>query len=298
MNRSCLWLIFPALASLCISCYTYVTYPVTTPPEIETDAQRNRIAFLNRYDFTSLRNDNEKERAVYLSGARMAIKSLESSFTADNNFEFILIDTLLKGAAPANLPVVLDPDTIRYYCEKAGADMLLAFESFKPDFSIETVSEEDEGGRSTTNYVDLIVEAGLSLYDRSGDVINRIVIPESKHYQTRPALSRFIVIGPSMGKAGEDVDELALRVGPDYIQSFYPGSLMVMKKIYIGKDFAEVTPLFRRQDYRGAVELLKPLAGSTDKKLAGRAAHNLGVAYEAMGDYDASDYWMRHSGNE
>ena len=296
MKKYYLLLLLPALVVLCISCYTYVSYPLTTPPEIETGGQHRRIAFVNRYDFLSLNINNDNEREVYVSGARAAIKSLENSFISDHNFDFIIIDTMRAGEAPVNLPDVLDAGIIRNDCENAGADMLLALESFKPEFFIESVTEEDENGRSTTNYVDLIVEAGLSLYDRSGDVIDRTVISESKHYQARPALTRFVEIGPSMGKAGEDVNELANRIGPKYIRSFYPGSSMVMKKIYIGKVFSEVTPLFERTDYKGAAELLLPMANSADKKLAGKAAHNLAIAYEAMGDYDVYEYWMRKSG--
>lgn len=296
MKRYYLLIVFPVMIVTCISCYTYVSYPISTPPEIETDGQHKRVAFLNRYDFSSLNMDNEKKRNVYISGARMVIKSLETSFISDDNFGFVIIDTLINGAAPENLPEVLNAGTVRNFCERTDADMLLSLESFKPDFIIESVTEEDEEGRSTTNYVDLIVEAGLSLYDRSGEVIDRVVVSESKHYQTRPALSRFIVIGPSMGKAGEAVDELASMIGSNYLQSFYPGNLLVMKKIFIGKDFAGVTPLFRSQDYIGAIKLLTPMANSTDQKLAGKAAHNLAIAYEAMGDYDLYEYWMRKSG--
>ena len=62
--------------------------------------------------------------------------------------------------------------------------------------------EEEDGGKSHTNYVDLFVEAGFTLYDKNGEVVDRVKVTESEPYQTRPALTSFIVIGPSMGKAG------------------------------------------------------------------------------------------------
>ncbi|MBL7113419.1 MAG: hypothetical protein ISS19_15890 [Bacteroidales bacterium] len=296
MNRNYVLFVLLVIVILCASCSTYISYPVSTPPEIETDGQHKRIVFINRFDYSNLPIDDDKEKEVYISGVRHLIEKLELTFSSDKNFNFIIIDTLMKGITTEELPEVLKADKISTICNNQNADMLLALESFKPFFSIETVTEKyDDGSRSTTNYVDLIVEAGLSLYDRSGDVINRILISESNHYQTRPALSRFIVIGPSMGNAGKEVNDLASQIVSNYIRSFYPGSVTVMKMIYIGKAFSEVTPRFRSQDWAGAFELLKPLAGSPNPKLARKAAHNLAIAYEAMGDYKAYENWIKKS---
>ena len=299
MNRNDLMPVFLVLVLLCASCGTLISYPVSTPPKIKTDAQHiNRIAFVNRYDYAKLNLVNDKEKEVYISGARNVINGLENAFQSDKHFNFILIDTLITGAAPESFPAPLNAEIIHSLCEQKGADMLLALESFHPFFSTETVTEEyEDGSRSTTNYVDLVVEAGLSLYDPSGEVIDRLRVSESTHYQTRPALSRFVVIGPAMGKAGEEVNNLATLIGPKYLRSFYPGSMMVTNMIYTGKDFSEVTPRMRNHDWPGAVDLLLPLAGSRDPKVAKRAAHNLAIAYEAMGNYAASDQWKQKAGD-
>ena len=162
-----------------------------------------------------------------------------------------------------------------------------------PFFDIETESIEDEDGRSTTNYVDLVVEAGFSLYRSNGDLLDRAMVTEVTHYQSRPALSRFIVIGPSMGKAGVKVNELSGRIGEGYIYNFYPGTESAMRMIYIGGPFSGVTTLMRNHWWEDAIELLMPLASSPDPKIAQKAAHNLAIAYEGMGDRDAYIFWMK-----
>ena len=172
-------------------------------------------------------------------------------------------------------------------------NLLLILESFNPFFDIETETIEDEDGRSITNYVDLVVEAGFSLYRNTGELLDRVMLTEITHYQARPALSRFIVIGPSMGKAGSAVNELSGRIGESYIYNFYPGTETAMRMIYIGGPFSGVTSLMRNHQWESAVEILMPLASSPDPKVAKKAAHNLAIAYEGIGDRDAYIYWMK-----
>jgi hypothetical protein len=42
--------------------------------------------------------------------------------------------------------------------------------------------------------------------------------------------------------------------------------------------------------------LLKPLAASPDPKISSKAAYNLSVAYEAVGNDKASEFWFQKAG--
>ena len=252
---------------------------------------------MNRFNVESLKIEDQKVRSVYASGSQKLIEGLELSFQSDSSLDMVLTGQEIKGLAASSLPVPLDSSTITGICQRFDADMLLALEYFKPEFFTESVTVEDEDGRSTTNYVDLVVEAGLSMYDRSGVVIDRGTVSESKLYQERIAISSIIIIGPAMGKAGEDVDELSLKAGENYIGAFYPGREFISHKIFTGKEFSDVSPYFTNRNYRAAIELLEPLTHSADKKTASRAAHNMAVAYEALGDPESAEYWREKSGN-
>ncbi|MFC2115145.1 DUF6340 family protein [Bacteroidota bacterium] len=284
------------LMGMCIllsSCTTYIFYPIEYPPQIKTESESNRIAFINRYDYTSLTFTNNNKTAVFADGTRQLIRKLESSFKADENFEFIMLDSLEKGRALKGFPVILSANRVVSICKKNNTDLLLLLESFNADFDIESETVRDEdGSRSTTNYVDLIVEAGFSLFKSNGELLDRLMATERSHYQSRPALSRFIVIGPSMGNAGKEVNELAGGIGENYIYSFYPSQDVKMKMIYAGKHFSEVTPLMKSQRWEEAIKLLMPLANSPDPKIAKKAAHNLAIVYDALGDFEAYEYWI------
>ena len=288
--------IFLTLLLLCESCTTYIFYSITTPPEIQTSESHKHMVFINKYDYTNLTFDNKNKRKVFTTAVQNLISNLESSFNNDDNFHFTILDSLVQGVALENFPELMSVSNIVSICEGENADMLLVLEFFNAYFQTETEVEEDEdGGKSRTNYVDLIVEAGFTLYDHLGEVLDRVKVTESNFYQARPSLSSFIVIGPSMGKAMKEVNNLVKRIGENYIQNFYPGSEIVTTTIYTGKAFKEVTPLMENQNWLEAIDLLLPLANSPDHKIAKKARHNLATAYKAMGNYEACDYWRRKS---
>lgn len=51
-----------------------------------------------------------------------------------------------------------------------------------PEIETETIRDED-GSKSHTNYVDLIVEAGFSLYKSNGELLDRVMATESVFYE-------------------------------------------------------------------------------------------------------------------
>jgi len=279
---------------LCESCATYISYMMPTPPEIEIPDQHNRIGLINKYDYTNLPFDNKDKKEVYFSAVQQVISSLEDSFISDENFSFILVDTLTKGIAPVNFSAVMNANKLVSICDSTKTDLILVLDFFDTDFLIETeVEEYDDGSKSKTNIVDLVVMAGFTLYSKSGTVLNRRKSSRSAFYQSRPALVSFVAIGPSIGNAGKEVNILANKIVEDYIQNFYPGSHMEMDKIYTGDPFEKVESYMKNQDWPEAIELLLPLVNSTDSKIAKKASHNLAIAFKASGDYSAYEYWKK-----
>lgn len=284
------------LLLLCESCSKYISYTITTPPAIQTSGSHKHMAFINKYDYTNLTFDNKKKKKVFTTAVQNLISKLESSFNSDETFSFIILDSLVQGVALKSFPEVMNESNIISFCERENTDLLLVLEFFDAYFLTETEVEEDEdGSKSRTNYVDLIVDAGFTLYSKTGEFLDRVKVTESNFYQSRPSLSSLIVIGPSMGKAGDEVNDLVKRIGENYIYNFYPGNEMVRTKIYTGKAFQEVTPFIDRHDWLGAIDLLLPLTKSENSKTATKAMHNLASVYEVKGNYEASEYWKRKS---
>ena len=286
--------VFLVAIVLCTSCSKYILYMVPTPPEIEIQNIPARIGFINQYDYTILPFDNNNKKEVYIEAVKLLISSLEGSFKGDENFEFLIIDTLKKGEAPTNFPAPMNEGNVVSLCDSNNIDLLLLLDFFYPDFLIETeVVEDDDGRTSRTNNVDLLVDAGFSLYDKSGKVIKRSKETRTLFYQSRPALVGFVSIGPSMGKAGQEINLLSEEIGEYYIQKFYPGTQQVRDKIYIGEAFKEVENFINNDNWNEAIELLLPMANSKDPKISKKASHNLSIAFKATGNTSASEYWQK-----
>jgi hypothetical protein len=277
------------------SCQTYINIPAHTSPFQELDEQAHRIAFINRYDYTLLPNQNMGENKIEVMemGARQIIDNLEKSFAEDSWLELVLADTLARGHTLNNFPDLLNPDFVVSTCKLHDVDLLLLFEFFDVRFSSETEKiENDDGSTSSTNYVDLIVEAGFSLYQSDGVLVNRIKETETMSYQERLALTSWISFDPSIKKASDEVSELSAELGYNYINNFYSGIESVPRLVYTGSDFSKVTQLMRLQQWDEAIELLMPLAHSPDQKLAKKAAHNLSLCLQAAGRASDAAYWM------
>ena len=293
--RSIITLKFLLIACfVCTSCSKYISYTVPTPPKIEIQNIPCRIGFINQYDYTNLPFDNDDKKKVYIDAIKQLLTSLETSFMEDESFKFLFLDSLKKGQAPTNFPAQMNADYVVFFCDSSNIDLLLTLDFFHPDFLIETeVEEDDDGSKSRTNIVDLEVRAGFTLYDKSGTLIYRDKSYRSMHYQSRPALVSFVAIGPSMGKAGKEVNTLSKEIGESYIQNFYPGNKKETAKIYTGEAFKKVEAYMNNDNWKEAIELLLPMANSTDSKISKKASHNLSIAYKASGNDSAYEYWKK-----
>ena len=279
------------------SCYTYVSFEKSSPPEIMLDESKNSIAFINTFDYTIPDEDPKNENDVYQSGIMEVIDGLKTLFAENEQIDFRVIDTLARGRAQTGFSDTLSAYWVKDICSTNNSSMLLVLEAFSIGTDSETEVEESEDGSTsrTANYY-LIVTAGLSLYSSSGDLIDRSTVSRSELYKSRWAMAGIAVFDPSIYKAEEDIRYLAKFIGEDYVNKFYPGTATINRKIYLGKGLLEADNYCMEQNWDKAIELLKPLAASPDPKISSKAAYNLSVAYEAMGNDKASEYWLQKSG--
>ncbi len=284
------------LIFLTSSCYTYVHFEKSTPPEIIPEKPVNNIVFINAFDYTIRDSTSEKENNVYQAGITEVINGLKKSFASDEHINFNLIDTLVKGKALTMLPDSLNPDSIRNICNRYNSSMLLVLEAFNMNMDWEQDVEEDEdGSRSRTNNYYLYMSAGLSLYSESGDVIDRSMESCRSLYESRAALIGIAVFVPSIYKAEKQIGQLAEFVAENYANKFYPGTATVSRKIFYAKNMLEADNYLMEHNWESAIEQLKPLAASPDPKISRKAANNLSVAYEAIGNDTAAEFWINKS---
>jgi hypothetical protein len=281
---------------LLTSCFTSVSFNKPAPPEIMLEEPKNNIAFINAFDYTIPDEASKSENNVYRTGVTEVIDGLKTSFAYNEQIDFNVIDTLAGEKAPVRLSDTLSADSVKNICKTNNSSMLLVLEAFDMNIDFETLVEEyEDGSKSRTNNYYLVISAGLSLYSSSGDLIDRSMDALSSLYTSRPALSGIITFTPSLYKAEEEIGHLAKIVGEEYVKKFYPGTELVNRKIYVGKGLLEADNYCMEQNWDKAIELLRPLAESPDPKISRKAANNLSVAYEAVGNEKAAEYWFNKS---
>jgi len=81
------------------SCYTYVSFVKSYPPEIILDEPKTSIGFINSFDYTIPDEDPKNENDVYQSGITEVIEGLKTMFAKNEQIDFLIIDTLARGKA-------------------------------------------------------------------------------------------------------------------------------------------------------------------------------------------------------
>ncbi len=280
-----------------IQCTAYMPISKELPPEIEVDEKENTIQLINFYDFNKLDFNNEKKIKVFITGANKMIEGLEKSFAADSHFNLYVSDSLKNGNMKCQSQALLNKDSIELFCLEKHISLLLTLDEFDISLHKEMeVEENEDGSKSRTAHYELNVVAAISLYNSSGEIINRSRLREAEHYKSRSVISGLLAVGPSLARAGDEVNSLAKSMGEGYINKFYPTTISEQRYYYTGKKFSEVTPYIKNFDWQKAIEFLLPLAKSNDTKLARKAAHNLSVVYEALGNYNEAEFWLQKSG--
>jgi hypothetical protein len=263
------------------SCYTMISITKTVEPEIVPEKKYNRIAFINRFDYTLPEHVMEKHEGVYHAGVKKFIEGL-ATFSDNLAFRFVVADTLEKGIGGA-LTAFLPIDTINAICTRHNADLLLSLDTMHIYIDWETIADEDaSAGSLKTHEYYLNSIFYTSLYSLNGKLVNRSETGERIQYKSRPALIGAIAIEPSIAKAGIASEKNAFAAGKDYVAKFHPQSRQEIKKIYVGKVFKESNSCMYNNDWFKAGELLHELSNSPDPKIAKKARQNLDVVIETL----------------
>ncbi len=273
-------LIASVTAILLISCSTAIQTQKTYPPEILLATDTNRIVFVNFFDYTVPSYIKDNQEITYMKSVKGFLGGLKAGFATDPLVQFMVGDTLSRRETVASMQDSSFRDTIVAVCSRYNASLLIALDSINIWLDEDQITDDDN---STTSEYYLNSANYVTLYSADGVDIDRTIAKRSKFYKSRPAFFLgLLTFTPSLGKAANDVAGLAEGAGRDYAGRFYPFSENVNLKLFTGKAFAETNRLIADGKYIEAVEPLRQLTSSTDRKIAQKADHNLSVVYEIM----------------
>jgi hypothetical protein len=274
------------------SCSTILRISRPVDPEIRLGEKGNIMVVQNHFNYTNKLYIKEKNENVYSAGISSFTQSLISYLSGSDLINAIEGDTLVKSNTGRTPSDILSPGYVVTTCNNSNANMMLSIDSLYIDFDWETeVVEDDDGSRSKTKYFYLQLTPFLSLYNNEGTLLDRSYISLELPYSSRPALSGLITIKPALQKAKDEVIMLSSEAGENYGSKFFETLQDFPYIVYLSKPFDVSYRLIVNGNYADAIRNLLPLAESTEKKVARRAAYNLCAAYTGLGDLTSAEMW-------
>ncbi|WP_162054788.1 DUF6340 family protein [Pontibacter pamirensis] len=283
----CLWLVILLTQASCVS---QLFIERTLPAEVPVTANQWKVVVLNRYNADLLPYKREKKVDVYADGAMHAFAGVLDAIDSDMTYSIVATDTAAYTTYGSG--TVLSTTQVQHIYYKHPHHLLLTLDIFDTymEQEVERVQEED-GDVTKTAYYTLFSKSSWTLYDSTGIVLDRVSLKRDELYDSRGVISGLLAVGPAISNAGPVVNDLAYQTGMDYWQRLSPQSVSFIRPYYSNKAFAPAASQMAAGNWTEAITLLKPLTEIQKKKEAAKAAYNLAVVYEAMGQIEEAKYW-------
>ena len=284
------------LSTIICSCTSYVSIQKSLPPEIVLPEETAEFLFINRFEANNLDYNNENKVEVYEMGAEKYIAGMKSGFDSDEYFHLTLSDTMILSHSAHEPAFNLTRDDVQKLCQEYDQYYLITLDNYKLSFDQDVeVFENDDGSKSKTAYYDLVLNTFVTIYNYEGSIIEKIQDELRILHDKRGVLSGLLAIGPSMGKADENIQLISDELGRKFIQKFYDSSILERRPFFGSKDFTKAYRGFHNENWKTVEEELLQLAKSPDSKIEGKAAYNLSVLYENLNRVSEMEFWYRRS---
>jgi hypothetical protein len=264
------------------SCTTPVFITKELPPELVLPKQPARIVYSNLFDFRENPGIKDKHEAAYQTGIDEFGISLAKDGVVENPVIIVALDTSMRSSGKTMHPgFLMGKSDIVSLCNSYAADYLLTLDSLRLNFDWEVIREDlGDGSVSKTKDFYIVNNYYVSLYDNTGEVIERTLLEKGQFYRSRPTLGGLLTIMPNLDNAKDKIGTLAHEAGTEYHRMFYPSAVTETRILYGGKHFKETNSLIFSGEYDKAIVVLQDIISSLKPKLAQKAQNNLEVAKE------------------
>jgi hypothetical protein len=259
--------------------------PVDVPQSIQSIALVDASITDNK-----LINVIERGLSLELPGQDKAASqfALEGLFGfLNNNYRFKVIKTpkaYLNTTMKAVFPEPMAWGEIESLCETYNVDAIVVLEFLDSDYNL-------------INHV-ATVQMGFRLYDPS----TQSIIDQFRftHQMAFPPPSKTVVgvINRALEK-NRAVQEVCIQMGDMYGARLAPTWVRIVRDYYKkprrNQDLAIGARMMEANDWPSAISYLEKAVNIGNRKSRGRAAHNLAVVHEILGDYDTAKYWAQQA---
>ncbi len=278
-------LLFLILAAPTIRFNSMVPAPVDVPYKIQSIGLVDASITDNRF-----RSLVEKGLSLELPGgdkvnSRFALEGLFGFLNNNQRFRVVKTPKAYFNTSPkAVFPDPMAWEEIEKLCETYKVDAIVSLEFFDSDYNILTHTAT--------------VHLGFRLYDPA----IREIIDQHRftHQMAFPPPQKSVagVIVRAIEK-NDAVKEVSFSMGEMYGQRLAPNWISIVREYYKkpkrNHNLAIGARMMEANDWPSAIAYLEKALESGNRKSRGRAAHNLAVVYEILGDYDTARTWAQQA---
>ena len=266
----------------------------TVPAEIKTIAIVNRSLPANT-DANKLEGllTGEGLKQDSLS-TQFVLRGLDESMRSTGRFRVVMATDIYTGSGIGTLlPDALSWDIVDQLCEKYNSDALVALEAYDSDFVI-------TGAAVGRNLLDLqakglvTVNCGFRMYHpASRSILDEFMYEHLMNWGTG-GLS-VVAAADAIINRKKAIERASLEAGSLYGRRLTPEWIYISRYYFKrGKgnyDLAEGARMMQLNDWDKAIAALERALQADKRKVRGRAAHNLAVVYEILGDLYQAKEW-------
>ncbi|WP_437397972.1 DUF6340 family protein [Flagellimonas lutimaris] len=296
-----------SMVSCASSGYVYLDYP--QEPEMVLSKDIDDIAIVNRSLTKEEDNSNRTLESIATGeiigsdklASDEAIKGVFDGFQNRSPIRLVIPSkTRLYGTGTRQTPEVLSWDKVNEICDESEADALLVLETFdsNSDFVINTAIEQVTSVLQTgkaSGQIPSRARVNIKSYWRLYDPASKTIIDQ---FQQTHLMDFNLANGAIPVNA---LPETAYASGMDYTSRFFPSFYRVRRDMYKkgkGRDKRIFDAAWRRTEvanWKEAIEIWTEIADDRSSKSAGRAAYNIAVAHEVLGNTDLALKWAQRS---
>jgi hypothetical protein len=302
--RSRLFLLAAAIALLGSCAPSKISFNVPAPAPVQVPAEIKTIAIIDR----SLPSDqelNQAEGILTIEGkdqdkiaTQVVLDGLTRNLSGSDRFNIIRTKEAMIGSGSGfMLPGPLEWDIVSSLCEKYEADALISLETFDSDFII--TNGAIPGKNLLEVYVRGVakVDCGFRLYypysQYGPGIIDEFLYTHSMDWESG-GMSVAAAVNTIMIRDNA-IKDASFGAGVAYGQRITPSWYRVSRDYFTKSKknpyLEEGARMMQLNDWDRSITALEKAVDNGDNKSRGRAAHNLAVVYEILGDLPVAMEW-------
>jgi len=269
--------------------------PISIPQEIQTIAIIDRSlpedTDINRLEAILTMEGPQNDRAA----RQQIMNGLKQSLSSEGRFSIIVTDEVLIGSSSGNnLPDLLPWGKLDELAEKYQADVIVAIETFDSDFIFTGAKLPGQGSPGAGASGVATVRSGFRMYwPAQRALMDEYMFAHDMGWKSEgPALLAAL---NTINVKNDAINNASWEAGMSYGQRLTPARYRIsrdyFKKGGSNTDLETGARMMQLNDWDKAIADLEKATETGNRKARGRAAHNLAVVYEILGDLETAKEW-------